>query len=120
MILRQLDGVPHVVQLMASEVLAMNDMHWSALLLQPYGRLLEHCDAPSLIAQVAHDVAQAISDCARKGIMHRDITPGNFVEYQQHGYLCDFNAAKEVPCGKISQFCWMPFRTCACCSNAPW
>ena len=81
-ILRQLDGVPHAVQLEASEVLAMNDMQWSALLLQPYGRLLEHCDAPSLIAQVALDVAQAISDCASMGVMHRDITPGNFVGYQ--------------------------------------
>ncbi len=105
MILRQLDGVQKVVQLMASEVLAMNDMQWSALLLQPYGRLLEHCDAPSLIAQVSLDVAQAISDCASMGVMHRDITPGNFVEYQQRGYLCDFNAAKVLPCGRRSQLC---------------
>ena len=50
-----------------------------------------------LIASVACDVAEAIHECVRESIAHRDVTAGNFVDYQGQGYLCDFTAAKVVP-----------------------
>lgn len=101
MFLIRLDGPEHVVRVLVAGVLEYDDTPWHAMLLQPYGRLLEHSDAPSLMARVASDVAQAISDCASRGIAHQDVTAGNLVEYQGRGYLCDFNAAKVVPCGTM-------------------
>lgn len=99
-ILKDLDGLEHVVQFRMSGALYYDRSMWHAVVLQPYGRLLEHSDAPYLIARVASDVAQAISDCASRGIAHRDVTAGNFVEYQQRGYLFDFSAAKVVIYGR--------------------
>ena len=104
--------MPHVVQMLESGMIDCDGECWRAILLQPYGRQLEHCDAPSLLARVAFDVAQAISECASRGIMHRDITAGNFMEYQQQGYLCDFNAAQEVPCRKASLLCSISWNMC--------
>ncbi len=97
MMLECLYGVPHVVQLVVSSELTFESKRWRAILLQPFGRLLERSDAPRLIARVVCDVAQAISGCAKRGIVHQDVKPGNFVEYKQQGYLCDFNAAKVAP-----------------------
>ena len=46
-----------------------------------------------LVWQVVYDVAGAIKAAEAHGILHRDITPGNFGLVNRRGWLMDFSAA---------------------------
>ena len=67
---------------------------WHAIIIKPYGRLLDYSDSPKLYAQATYDVAVALQLCADRCIAHRDVTSNNIVVYNGRGVLCDFSVAK--------------------------
>ena len=72
----------------------MFQTEWHAIIIKPYGRLLDHGDSPKLYAQATYDVAMALQLCADHSIAHRDVTSNNIIVYNGRGVLCDFSAAK--------------------------
>lgn len=92
--LTALSGESNIVQSCASGRVQIFQTEWHAIIIKPYGRLLDHGDSPKLYAQATYDVAVALQLCAERCIAHRDVTSNNIIVYNDRGVLCDFSAAK--------------------------
>ncbi len=80
------DGVPYI----ATQYAAGGDL----------GRLLRHRGPlpPALAAEICAQVADAMTDAHRAGVIHRDVKPANVLlrddrHDRPHAYLCDFGIA---------------------------
>ncbi len=93
-ILSALAHVPNIVQKYASGELEFGQSSWKAILIKPYGRLLEQRDEPQLYAQSTYDMAVAIEGCAERYVAHRDVTSNNILIHKGRGVMGDFSAAK--------------------------
>ena len=89
--LTALGKVSNIVQSSASGRVQIFQTEWHAIIIKPYGRLLDHGDSPKLYAQATYDVAVALQLCADRCIAHRD---NNIIVYNGRGVLCDFSATK--------------------------
>ena len=89
-----LNGVSNIVQSCASGRVHIFQTEWHAIIIKPYGRLLDYSNSPKLYAQATYDVAVALQLCADRCIAHRDVTSNNIIVYNGRGVLCDFSVAK--------------------------
>lgn len=94
-VLTELGKVSHVVQLLGHERISGFQNHtWHAILIAPYGRLLDATDTVRMYKQATFDIAAAIKGSFAKGIWHQDVSLFNMVVYQCRVSLTDWSAGR--------------------------